>query len=111
MFNQNFQIMKKKNLIKRLQLKKTQVSNFSQDKIVGGSRIQCGPIDLSALETCYAGCGLTENCTQFRTCNNASFLNCTVFNCASDNCGTNNCQTNGCPPSGSNEPSCPNFSC
>ena len=88
--------MKKKNLIKRLQLKKTQVSNFSQDKIVGGSRIQCGPIDLSALETCYAGCGLTENCTQFRTCNNASFLNCTVFNCASDNCGTNNCQTNGC---------------
>ena len=66
--------MKKKNLIKKLQLKKTQVSNFQQGQIVGGSRIGCGPIDLSALETCYVGCGLTVTCTQFNTCNDVSFF-------------------------------------
>lgn len=101
--------MKKKNLIKKLQLKKSQVSNFSKGKIVGGSRIQCGPIDLSLLETCYAGCGLTENCTQFNTCNDASFNNCTVHNCPTNNCGTNNCGTNGCNPSGGI--SCPGYVC
>lgn len=105
--------MKKKNLIKKLQLKKTQVSNFQPNQIVGGSRIGCEPIDLSVLETCLAGCGLTLNCTQYRTCNDASFLNCTVYNCPTNGCppGTANCPTNGCPPGGSTEPSCANFSC
>ncbi|MEM6686156.1 MAG: hypothetical protein AAF617_10260 [Bacteroidota bacterium] len=105
--------MKKKNLIKKLQLKKTQVSNFQRDQIVGGSRFLCGPIDLSAIETCNPACGLTVTCTQTPTCNQISFLNCTVYNCPTNNCPppTNGCPSNGCPPGGSTEPSCPNFSC
>jgi len=97
--------MKKKNLIKKLQLKKTQVSNLAKGQIVGGgSRYICQPIDLSLLETCYSGCGLTENCTQFKTCNNISFNNCTV-----NNCGTGGGGTVGTDPSGGI--SCPGYQC
>ncbi|WP_298509797.1 hypothetical protein [uncultured Kordia sp.] len=105
--------MKKKNLIKKLQLKKSQVSNFNKGQVVGGSGILCTSYDISLLETCYRGCGLTDTCTQFNTCNNVTFLNCTVYNCHTNNCppATNGCPTDGCPPGGSNEPSCPNFSC
>ncbi|WP_430411113.1 hypothetical protein [Kordia sp.] len=98
--------MKKKNFIKKLQLKKTQVSNLGKDLVVGGgSRFFCEPIDLSLLETCYAGCGLTENCTQFRTCNNVSFNNCTVNNCGTGGTGG----TGGTDPSGGI--SCPGYVC
>ncbi|MBC8754112.1 hypothetical protein H2O64_05480 [Kordia sp. YSTF-M3] len=90
--------MKKKNFIKKLQLKKTQVSNFAKDQIVGGGE----PIDLSLLETCIPGCGLTENCTKYRTCNNVSFNNCTANICGSDDCN---------PGGNSGKPSCINFSC
>jgi len=92
--------MKKKNLIKKLQLKKTQVSNLEKGQVVGGgSRFQCDPVDLSELETCYAGCGYTENCnTNYAGCNNQT-----------NTCGTNNCGTNGCNPSGGI--SCPGYQC
>jgi hypothetical protein len=92
--------MKKKNLIKRLQLKKTHVSNLAKDQVVGGgSRFQCEPIDLSELETCNPYCNYTDTCTQFNTCNNVSFLNCTVYNCG----------TGGTDPSGGI--SCPGYVC
>lgn len=99
--------MKKKNLIKKLQLKKTQVSNLAKSQIVGGgSRYICEPIDLSLLETCYPGCGLTENCTQFKTCNDISFNNCTVNNCGTGGGGTTG---GGTDPSGGI--SCPGYQC
>ncbi len=98
--------MKKKKLVKKLQLKKTQVSSLESKNVVGGgSRYVCEPIDLSLLETCYAGCGLTENCTQYRTCNNNSFNNCTVYDC-----GTGGGTTGGgTDPSGGI--SCPGYQC
>jgi len=104
--------MKKKNLIKKLQFKKTQVSNFTKDEVVGGFRSlrgNCGPIDLSVVETCLLGCGLTVNCTNYTNCNDVTFANCTVNNCGSNNCGSNNCGTNGCDPSGGI--SCPGYVC
>ncbi|MGH1385018.1 hypothetical protein [Kordia sp.] len=103
--------MKKKNLIKKLQLKKSQVSNFSKDGIVGGIRslaFGCEPIDLSIAETCIEGCGLTVNCTNYTNCNNYTFANCSV-NCPTNGCGTNNCGTNDCNPSGGI--SCPGYVC
>ena len=99
--------MKKKNLIKKLQFKKTQVSNFNKNQIVGGSRFGCEPIDLSALETCNVVCNLTDTCTQFRTCNDITFLNCTVYNCPSDDCGTGGTGGTG----GSGGISCPGYEC
>ncbi|WP_298417650.1 hypothetical protein [uncultured Kordia sp.] len=101
--------MKKKNLIKKLQFKKTQVSNLGKNQVIGGgSRYVCEPVDLSLLETCYPGCGLTEKCTQFRTCNNVTFLNCTVYNCPTNDCGTNaGCGTGG----NSGGISCPGYEC
>ena len=101
--------MKKKNLIKKLQLKKTQVSNLAKDQVVGGgSRYICEPIDLSIAETCIEGCGLTVNCTNYTDCNNYTFANCSV-NCPTNGCGTNNCGTNDCNPSGGI--SCPGYVC
>ena len=103
--------MKKKNLIKKLQLKRTQVSNFSKDGVVGGFgsfRAFCGPIDLSIAETCIDGCGLTVTCTNYTDCNNYTFANCSV-NCPTNGCGTNNCGTNDCNPSGGI--SCPGYVC
>ncbi|AXG68785.1 hypothetical protein KORDIASMS9_01001 [Kordia sp. SMS9] len=104
--------MKKKNLIKKLQFKKTQVSNFNKDGVVGGLgsyKYICEPIDLSVVETCLPGCDLTVNCTNYTNCNEVTFANCTVNNCATNNCGTNNCGTNDCNPSGGI--SCPGYVC
>ena len=101
--------MKKKNLIKKLQLKKTQVSNLKKDQIVGGnSRYICEPIDLSVAETCIEGCGLTVNCTNYSDCNDYTFANCSAY-CPTNGCGTNNCGTNNCNPSGGI--SCPGYVC
>ncbi|WP_420571079.1 hypothetical protein [Kordia sp.] len=103
--------MKKKNLIKKLQFNKTQVSNFSGDGVKGGfgsRRNFCGPIDLSVAETCIDGCGLTVECTNYTDCNDYTFANCSV-NCPTNNCGTNNCGTNDCNPSGGI--SCPGYVC
>ena len=98
--------MKKKNLIKRLQLKKTQVSNLGKDQIVGGgSRFWCEPIDLSKLETCNPVCNLTDTCTQFNTCNDISFGNCTVYNCPGGTGGTGGTGGN------SGGISCPGYEC
>jgi len=100
--------MKKKNLIKKLQLKKTQVSILGKNQIIGGgSRYICEPIDLSLLETCYSDCGLTENCTRFRTCNDQSFNNCTVNNCPGGTGGTGTVGTGG----NSGGISCPGYQC
>ncbi|MEM6719852.1 MAG: hypothetical protein AAF611_11075 [Bacteroidota bacterium] len=106
--------MKKKNLINKLKLTKTQVSNFTPNQVVGGSRFFCNePIDLSVVETCIKGCGLTVNCTNYTNCNEVTFANCTVNNCPSNNCGTNNCGTNiGCGTGGnSGGISCPGYEC
>lgn len=103
--------MKKKNLIKKLQLKKSQVSNFNKGGVVGGFnsfRVLCEPIDLSVAETCIHGCDLTVTCTNYTNCNNYTFANCSV-NCPTNNCGTNNCGTNNCNPSGGI--SCPGYAC
>ncbi len=101
--------MKKKNLIKKLQLKKTQVSTLGKDQITGGgSRFFCEPIDLSIAETCISDCDLTVNCTNYTKCNNYTFANCSV-NCPTNGCGTNNCGTNDCNPSGGI--SCPGYVC
>ncbi|WP_298509794.1 hypothetical protein [uncultured Kordia sp.] len=105
--------MKKKNLIKKLQLKRTQVSNFSQEQVVGGgSRYICEPIDLSIAETCVTQCDLTVTCTNYTNCNQYTFANCSV-NCPTNGCGTNNCGTNvGCGTGGnSGGISCPGYEC
>ena len=76
--------MKKQKLVRKLSLKKTVVSSLGSRQIVGGTnsfRRGCGPIDLSLLETCTPECDLTVTCTQFDTCNDITFNNCTVHDC------------------------------
>lgn len=106
--------MKKKNLINKLKLTKTQVSNFSSNQIVGGSRYVCEPIDLSIAETCITDCDLTVTCTNFTNCNQYTFANCSA-NCGSNNCGSNNCGSNNCGTGGtggnSGGISCPGYVC
>ncbi|WP_298417652.1 class I lanthipeptide [uncultured Kordia sp.] len=72
--------MKKKNLIKKLQFKKTQVSNLSETKIIGGLA-DTRPI-------------LTARCTEFRTCNEITIATCLTDECHTARC-TNLC-TNWC---------------
>ncbi|WP_430411114.1 hypothetical protein [Kordia sp.] len=64
--------MKKKNLNKKLQLKKAQISNLSTNKIIGGLN-DTQPI-------------LTARCTEFRTCNEI-----TIATCLTDECITRTC--------------------
>ncbi|WP_156168849.1 class I lanthipeptide [Kordia jejudonensis] len=64
--------MKKKNLIKKLQFKKTQVSNLSEAKIIGG---------LSDPEPI-----LTARCTEFNSCPCI-----TIATCLTDECITRLC--------------------
>lgn len=98
--------MKKKNLTKKLQLKKTQVSNFKKGEVIGGrTGLYCEPIDLSVAETCISDCNLTETCTNYTNCNNYSFANCTVHNCG----GTGGGGTTGGGNSGGI--SCPGYVC
>ena len=100
--------MKKK--VRKLSLKKTVISSFQSKGIVGGTdsfRRRCEPIDLSLLETCTPECDLTVTCTQFNTCNDITFNNCTVYNCTGG--GTGN--TGGTTGGNSGGISCPGFEC
>lgn len=84
--------MKKQKLVKKLRLKKTVVSSLDSKQVVGGTnsfRRGCGPIDLSLLETCTPECDLTVTCTQFDTCNDITFNNCTVYDCGGGGTGGN----------------------
>lgn len=99
--------MKKKNLIQKLQLNKTQISNLAKGQVVGGgSRYRCEPINLSIAETCISDCDLTVTCTNYTDCNNYSFANCTVYNCGTTGGGTGG---GGTDPSGGI--SCPGYVC
>ncbi|MFK7749687.1 MAG: hypothetical protein AB8B65_14920 [Kordia sp.] len=102
--------MKKKNLIKKLQLKKIQVSNLGKNQVIGGrrSRFFCEPIDLSIAETCIDGCDLTVTCTNYTDCNDYTFANCSV-----NNCGTGGGDTGGTGGGGGNSGgiSCPGYQC
>lgn len=56
----------KKNLNKRLLLKKIQISNLAKSAIVGGSQNECGPVDISKQKP---DCLLTAtSCTQIESC-------------------------------------------
>lgn len=81
--------MKKKSLTKKLQFKKTQISNLESENIKGGrTEYRCQPINLSIAETCISDCDLTVTCTQYTNCNDYSFANCTVYNCGGTGGGT-----------------------
>lgn len=98
--------MKKKNLTKKLQFKKTQISTLKPEHVMGGrTGNYCEPIDLSVAETCISDCDLTATCTQYTNCNNYSFANCTVYNCG----GTGGGGTTGGGNSGGI--SCPGYVC
>ena len=99
--------MKKKNLIKKLHFKKSQVSSLDATTIVGGgTRYNC-PIDLSVAETCISDCDLTVTCTNYSDCNDYSFANCTVHNCG----GTGGGGTTGGGTGASGGISCPGYIC
>jgi len=70
--------MKKKNLAKKLQLKKILISDVSTNRIVGG---------LPANWTGKPTCDLTTNCTEFPSC----------INCITDLC-TRSCRPDICTP-------------
>ena len=58
--------MKKQNLLKKLKFKKTVVSSLGSKQVVGGTgsfRRDCGPVDLSQIESCYVQCNYTDTCT------------------------------------------------
>ena len=58
--------MKRQNLLKKLRLKKTIVSSLDSKQVVGGTnsfRRDCGPVDLSQIESCNPQCNYTDTCT------------------------------------------------
>ncbi|QHI37622.1 hypothetical protein IMCC3317_30020 [Kordia antarctica] len=76
--------MKKKNLVKKLQLKKAQISNLSNAKVIGG-------FDAEPWSTKPRTC-LTQNCTEFNTCPCI-----TIATCLTDECITRSCNPDVCP--------------